>query len=203
VGRLDEDTTGLLIVTNDGDLAQKLAHPRYRIYRQYKAQVAGLPTKETFEQLKEGFYFTEGKFRVYDIKAVKRQGASTWVEITMIEGQNREIRRLFARVGHKVMKLERIGFGPLNLGRLPQGQFRELTPTEMQKLQEVLDRNITGKSAADRRGKGSRTAKTSAPSKPARPSGGPPKKKAHTGKQTFMTPARKKARPKGKGDASK
>ena len=89
VGRLDENTTGLLIVTNDGDLAQKLAHPRYRIYRLYRAQVAGEPTQETFDELKEGFYFQEGKFRAYDIKRTKKQGHSTWVEITMIEGQNR------------------------------------------------------------------------------------------------------------------
>ncbi|MCA8999984.1 MAG: pseudouridine synthase, partial [Planctomycetaceae bacterium] len=143
VGRLDENTTGLLIVTNDGDLAQKLAHPRYRIYRLYRAQVAGEPTQETFDELKEGFYFQEGKFRAYDIKRTKKQGHSTWVEITMIEGQNREIRRLFARVGHKVMKLQRIGFGSLRLGRLPVGQYRELRKDELAELHGILHRNQT------------------------------------------------------------
>lgn len=141
VGRLDENTTGLLIVTNDGDLAQKLAHPRYRIYRLYRAQVAGNPDREIFDQLKQGFFFTEGKFRVHDIVPVKRQKGSTWVEITMTEGQNREIRRLLARVGHKVMKLERIGFGPIRLGRVPLGQYRELRMDELGKLHEILERN--------------------------------------------------------------
>lgn len=141
VGRLDENTTGLLIVTNDGDLAQKLAHPRYRIYRLYRAQVAGDPPREVFDQLKTGLYFTEGKFRVHDVKRAKKQGRSTWVEITMIEGQNREIRRLFARVGHKVMKLERIGFGPIRLGKIPLGEYRELRHEELQELHGILDRN--------------------------------------------------------------
>lgn len=146
VGRLDENTSGLLIVTNDGDLAQKLAHPRYRIYRLYKAQVAGHPTREVLEQLKQGFFFTEGKFRVHDIKPVKKQGQSTWLEVTMTEGQNREVRRLFARVGHKVMKLGRIGFGPLRIGRVPLGQYRELRRDELAKLHEVIQRNQSDQS---------------------------------------------------------
>lgn len=148
VGRLDENTTGLLIVTNDGDLAQKLAHPRYRFYRLYRAQVAGQPKPEVFDQLKQGLYFTEGKFRVYNVKAVKKQKDSTWVEITMTEGQNREIRRLFARVGHKIMKLERIGYGPLRLGRLARGEYRELTREELAELHAMLQRNLSGGPAA-------------------------------------------------------
>lgn len=144
IGRLDENTTGLLLVTNDGDLAQKLAHPRYRIFRQYRAQVAGQPKREVFEQLKQGLFFTEGKFRVYNVKPVKKQKDSTWVEITMTEGQNREIRRLFARVGHKVMKLERIGFGPLRLGRLSIGEYRDLSREELAELHAVLERNQQG-----------------------------------------------------------
>ena len=141
VGRLDENTTGLLVVTNDGDLAQKLAHPKHRIFRTYRAQVAGHPPREVFDQLKQGLFFQEGKFRVHHVRPVKKQGQSTWVEITMTEGQNREIRRLFARVGHKIMKLERIGFGPLKLGRVPLGQFRELRKNELAELHSILERN--------------------------------------------------------------
>ncbi len=141
VGRLDENTTGLLIVTNDGNLAQKLTHPKYRIHRIYKAQIAGHPDREVFTQLKEGLFFTEGKFKVYDIRPIKKQGRSTWVEITMTEGQNREIRRLLARTGHKVMKLERIGFGPIRLGRVPMGQFRELRREELGGLFQIIERN--------------------------------------------------------------
>lgn len=184
VGRLDENTTGLLIVTNDGDLAQKLAHPRYRIYRQYKALVAGHPTREIFDQLKEGFYFTEGKFRVYDLRPLKKQGDSTWVEVTMTEGQNREVRRLFARVGHKVMKLQRIGFGPLHLGRLPLGEYRELTSGELAQLYDVLDRNITGKQSP-RKQKPAKYRRSETKKQP-------PAKKTHTGKQTLVKRSRRK-----------
>lgn len=148
VGRLDEATTGLLIVTNDGALSQKLAHPSFRIHRLYKAQVAGHPTRETFEELKRGLFFTEGKFKVHDIRPVKKQGQSTWVEITMTEGQNREIRRLLARKGHKVMKLQRIGFGPIRLGRVPLGQFRELRRDELGKLFELLEKTTPAASPA-------------------------------------------------------
>ncbi|QDT31382.1 pseudouridine synthase [Thalassoglobus polymorphus] len=157
VGRLDEATTGLLIVTNDGDLSQKLAHPKHRIHRLYKAQVAGHPDREVFNQLKEGHYFTEGKFKVHDIRPIKKQGQSTWVEITMTEGQNREIRRLLARTGHKVMKLERIGFGPIRIGRVPIGQFRELRREELGKLFEILERNKAGGSTSPKKA-GSRNA---------------------------------------------
>lgn len=141
VGRLDENTTGLLLVTNDGDLAQKLAHPKFRIFRLYRAQIAGTPKLEVYEQLKQGLFFTEGKFRVHAVKPIKKQNNSTWVEVTMTEGHNREVRRLFARVGHKVMKLERIGYGPLRLGRLKLGEFRELTRDELASLHSVLERN--------------------------------------------------------------
>lgn len=164
VGRLDENTTGLLIVTNDGDLAQKLAHPRYRIFRLYRAQVAGQPGPEIFQQLKDGLFFTEGRFRVYDVKPVKKQKDSTWVEVTMTEGQNREIRRLFARVGHKIMKLERIGYGPLRLGRVPLGEYRDLSRNELASLHSILQRNQQGGAAEPPEG--------SAPARPPRQSSG-------------------------------
>jgi 23S rRNA pseudouridine2605 synthase len=144
VGRLDENTTGLLIVTNDGDLAQKLAHPKHRIFRIYKAQVAGQPGPEIFEQLQKGLFFTEGKFRVYSVKPLKKQKDSTWVEIVMTEGQNREIRRLFARVGHKIMKLERTGYGPIRLGKLTIGEYRDITREELADLHAILERNRLG-----------------------------------------------------------
>lgn len=138
VGRLDEDSEGLLLVTNDGDLAQRMAHPRYRIYRTYSVQVAGFPTREIFEQMKKGVYFPEGRFKVLDVQTVRRQGQSMWLEVILSEGHNREIRRLFARMGHKVMRLERIAFGPLTLGKLKLGEFRELRHEELERLHAVL-----------------------------------------------------------------
>lgn len=165
VGRLDEDSEGLLLVTNDGDLAQRMAHPRYRIYRTYSVQVAGFPTREIFDQLKKGVYFPEGRFKVLEIHSVRRQGQSQWLEVVLAEGHNREIRRLFARMGHKVMRLERIAFGPLSLGKLKRGEFRELRHEELERLHAVLEK---AQSEA-------RTRRPAGKGRPARPkSGGPP-----------------------------
>lgn len=141
VGRLDEDSEGLLIVTNDGDLAQKLAHPSYRIFRTYHVLVAGIPTSETLAELKKGVYFTEGRFKVEGARSIKRKGQSTWVEVVLAEGHNREVRRMFARVGHKVMKLQRVAFGPIFLGRMIRGEVREIRRDEMERLFGMLERN--------------------------------------------------------------
>lgn len=141
VGRLDEDSEGLLIVTNQGDFANQLAHPRYRIYRTYRVQVTGSPSPEKLTQLKDGMFFREGKFKFLQVKRVGKQGKSTFLEVTLGEGQNREVRRLFARIGHKVMTLQRIAFGPIKLGKLKPGEYRALRPAELEQLREILTRN--------------------------------------------------------------
>lgn len=159
VGRLDENTEGLLLVTNDGDLAQRLAHPRFEVVRRYRCQVAGTPQLETLQQLREGMYFSEGFFKFRGIRVVGRQGRSTILELELQEGKNREIRRLLARVGHKVLALERIAFGPLRLGTLPVGRHRELNATEIRELKHFLE---TGEQAGPPRktGFGYRPGKT-------------------------------------------
>ncbi len=126
------------MVTNDGDLAEKLAHPRHQIYRTYHVQVAGNPKKEVYESLKEGLRFAEGRFRVRSVKSFKKVGQSTWLEVVLSEGHNRELRRLFARVGHKVLKLTRISFGPIRLGKLKMGEFRPLSLQELEALHGIL-----------------------------------------------------------------
>jgi 23S rRNA pseudouridine2605 synthase len=141
VGRLDEDSEGLLIVTNDGDLAQKLAHPSYRIFRTYHVLVAGHPDQETLDELRKGIYFEEGRFRVEGVKSLKRQGDSTWCEVILAEGHNREVRRLFSRVGHKVMKLQRVAFGPIFLGKMGRGEIRDIRRDELERLFGMLERN--------------------------------------------------------------
>lgn len=130
VGRLDENSVGLLLVTNDGELAYRLAHPKFRVPKTYKVQVAGIPTPETIVQLRRGIHFSDGKFKIEGVRDVKRKGRSSILEVVLLEGQNREVRRLFARVGHKVMQLERVGFGPLRLKAVPLGRFRPLTAQE-------------------------------------------------------------------------
>lgn len=139
VGRLDENTQGLLLLTNDGDLAQRLAHPRFEVVRRYRCHVAGRPTPEILQQLKDGMYFSEGFFRFRGVRLVRHQGRSTVLELELQEGRNREIRRLLARVGHKVIGLERIAFGPLQLGTLPYGRFREMAPAEVHALRRFLE----------------------------------------------------------------
>jgi 23S rRNA pseudouridine2605 synthase len=143
VGRLDAGSEGLIIVTNDGDLAQKLAHPKYRIYRTYEVQVAGVPTRETLAELKRGLHFAEGKFRVHDVRLRKTRGQSALLEVVLAEGQNREVRRLFARIGHKVLTLKRTAFGPVRLGALGRGNIRELERDELAELVGIVHRNVS------------------------------------------------------------
>jgi 23S rRNA pseudouridine2605 synthase len=157
VGRLDENSQGLLLVTNDGELAHRLAHPRYRVPRVYQVQVAGIPDRELLEQLKRGLYFAEGRFKVADARLVTVRKSSAVLELVLMEGQNREIRRLLAKVGHKVQRLERVALGPLALGDLPVGNYRLLTPQEIAALAELVadrkPRRGAGKSHGKSRGK--------------------------------------------------
>jgi len=181
VGRLDEGSEGLLLVTNDGDLAHRLAHPKFQVERVYRALVAGIPKDEVLNQLRQGLYFTEGKFRVRDVRKIKSSLKSTILELVLTEGQNREIRRLLARVGHKVMKLKRVAFGPLRLGELMTGAYRPLTPVELKVLQQFATTDPTRRMAAKRPSTGrppGRGAKPGAGArrparKSTRPSGGP------------------------------
>lgn len=140
VGRLDESTMGLLMVTNDGALAEHLAHPRYEVIRNYRVQVAGLPDGKTLGELREGMHFSDGFFKFHFIRILKRKGRSTFLELELREGKNREIRRMLARAGHKVIQLERTGFGPLRLGNLEVGECRELRVDEVKQLYDFLEK---------------------------------------------------------------
>ena len=166
VGRLDEGSEGLILVTNDGELAHKLAHPKFQVERLYRALVAGTPTDDVLRQMCQGMYFTEGKFRVKDIRRIKTNGNATIVEVVLTEGQNREVRRLFARVGHKVMKLKRIGFGPLRLSNIPTGAYRPLTPVELKVLQQFATTAPTRR-ATSRTRPGSKSTGSNRTTKPA------------------------------------
>jgi 23S rRNA pseudouridine2605 synthase len=148
VGRLDENSRGLLLVTNDGELANRLAHPRFQVERTYEVQVVGRPTRESLETLTRGLHFTDGRFRIRGYRRRKVQKNSTFLEITLTEGRNREIRRLFARVGHKVLKLTRIGFGPLRLAKLKEGEYRALTAGELNSLRELVQKGTADRPSA-------------------------------------------------------
>src|SRR5438445_5111413 len=140
VGRLDEDSEGLLLLTNDGELANRLMHPRFGIDKTYLVQVAGDPAPEDLKKLLKGVWLSEGRVRAKRIKREKKQGASTWLRIVLNEGKNREIRRMLARQGHKVLRLRRIAIGPVQLGGLPTGQARRLTRPELGALRQAAER---------------------------------------------------------------
>jgi 23S rRNA pseudouridine2605 synthase len=140
VGRLDEASEGLLLLTNDGDLANRLMHPRYGVEKTYQVQVAGHPSREDVQQLLKGVWLSDGHVRARHVKPLRSQGESTWLRIVLCEGKNREIRRMLARLGHKVLRLRRIAIGPVRIGRLASGKARRLTAPELAALQRIAAR---------------------------------------------------------------
>ncbi|MEE2937656.1 MAG: pseudouridine synthase [Planctomycetota bacterium] len=134
VGRLDLNSEGLILLTNDGELAQRLTHPRFGVRKVYRVTVAGKVEPETLRQMRHGIYLAEGHVRVDGAKLLKSRNRSTEMEIVLREGKNREIRRILARLGHKVQHLRRIAVGPLRLGDLPAGAHRLVTQNEIEKL---------------------------------------------------------------------
>lgn len=137
VGRLDRGSEGLILVTNDGGLANRLAHPRYGVEKTYAVRVVGQPTAEDLQVLRRGVHLAEGVAKVAMVKVKRRLKQATDLEIVLNEGRNREIRRILARVGHKVLQLKRIAIGPLRLAKLPAGASRRLTTEEIRKLQQA------------------------------------------------------------------
>jgi 23S rRNA pseudouridine2605 synthase len=140
VGRLDEASEGLLLLTNDGDLANRLMHPRFGVEKTYEVQVAGMPSADDLHRLLKGVWLSDGHVKAKHVKRLKSQGDSTWLRIVLNEGKNREIRRMLARLGHKVLRLRRIALGPIQLRALPVGKARRLTPAEVATLHRVAER---------------------------------------------------------------
>ena len=134
VGRLDRSSEGLILVTNDGEFANRLTHPRYGVEKAYLARVAGAPGQRQLDRLKKGVHLAEGFARAQSIVVKKQHGHSTDLIIVLNEGRNREIRRLLARVGHKVLALKRIAVGHVKLGDLPLGAWRKLSHEEVESL---------------------------------------------------------------------
>jgi 23S rRNA pseudouridine2605 synthase len=134
VGRLDWDSEGLLIMTNDGDLANRLTHPRYTLPRTYHVRLKGEISGEVVEKLRKGVWLSEGKTGPVRVFVKKKDREMSIVEVTITEGMNREVRRVFAKFGLKVRRLKRIKLGPLSLGNLGPGQYRLLTHKEIELL---------------------------------------------------------------------
>ena len=138
VGRLDFRSSGLLLLTNDGELALRLTHPRYGMRKTYHVKVKGVPAPETLARLASGVRLEEGRTAPAEVRVLRSQDGKTWLAITLGEGRKREIRRLCESVGHPVEKLRRMALGPLTLGRLAPGQHRLLTEREVFQLRRAV-----------------------------------------------------------------
>ena len=136
VGRLDTDTEGLIVLTNDGDFAQRLAHPSYELDKTYVAEVEGVPTRATIRRLLDGVVLEDGPVTVSAAKVVSARPERAIVELVIHEGRNRIVRRLLDHVGHPVRRLTRTRIGPVRVGSLRAGEMRDLTRDE---IGELLD----------------------------------------------------------------
>jgi 23S rRNA pseudouridine2605 synthase len=146
VGRLDYHSAGLLLLTNDGELALRLTHPRYGVRKTYRVKVKGELSELSLRRLREGVSLPEGRTAPAEVRVVETSERKTWLEMTISEGKRRQIRRMCEAVGLLVEKLVRIRLGPLKLGKLPPGHYRQLTDEELNKLR----RAVPWKSASER-----------------------------------------------------
>jgi len=184
VGRLDYETEGLLILTSDGDFANAIMHPKGQVPKTYLVKLKGVLTDRQIDKLRNGIMLDDGLTAPAIVKKQRLTETNSWVEITIHEGRYRQVRRMFDKLGHIVLKLRRVRLGPLNLKGVPIGLYRELTPGEVEKMLK-----LTGGAATAGEGKkhvfGSR--KPGGPKKPGTSSGkgGAVKKK---------TPARRAGR---------
>jgi len=156
VGRLDVQTEGLLLLTDDGDLAARVSHPRSGCGKEYAVKVSGVPSETDLDRLRRGIFLDGARLRPCRIERVSTTGGrgkgNSWLRVTLFEGRSRQIRRMFETTGHPVSKLKRTAIGPLRDGRLPPGAWRLLTPGEV----SALERSVAG-------GSGGKTARADAP----------------------------------------
>jgi len=134
VGRLDYDAEGVILLTNDGDLAHQLAHPSHEVPRTYWVKVKGKPEKEEMQRLSRGIRLEDGITAPCAIAPLRETEGNTWVEMVLHQGKNRQVKRMWEKIGYPVLKLKRVGFGGLKLGSLQPGEYRLLRPEEVQKL---------------------------------------------------------------------
>jgi 23S rRNA pseudouridine2605 synthase len=142
VGRLDADTTGLLVLTDDGELAFRLTHPRYKVAKEYLVVVAGNPSAGDVESLRKGVDLDDGRTAPADVEVISFEpahgGGRAELRVVIREGRHRQVRRMLHSVGHKVQSLSRTGFGPLKLGRLKIGDWRVLGEAEVEALRRAV-----------------------------------------------------------------
>jgi len=192
VGRLDYATEGLILLTNDGAFAERVAHPRYEVERRYHAKVKGTPTPETLARARRGLVI-EGERLAVDGARVIERAENSWVEVRLHEGKHHEVRRLLQALGHPVEKLKRVGLGMLTAAQLEVGQFRSLTPREVSSFLRGRSNTRSDKFAAP----------TPAPFRPrtgprpegARPAPGPRAAGPHASARPAIRPPARPGRP--------
>ncbi len=137
VGRLDFDAEGLLLLMNDGDLAHRLMHPRYEVPKTYRVKVQGVLEEKALAKLRKGVVLEEGRTAPARVLPIRKTETNSWIELTIREGWNRQVKRMCERAGHSVLKLQRVRYGPLDLGDLPRGRYRALSPREISLLRQA------------------------------------------------------------------
>lgn len=139
VGRLDRDSEGILLLTNDGELAYRLTHPKFQIERTYLAEVRGHPEEGILDCLRRGIILEDGLTAPAQVKLFERRKNTSILEIVIREGRKRQVRRMCDKVGHSVLKLKRISIGPLEISNLRTGDYRLLSTSEIHSLQKAVD----------------------------------------------------------------
>jgi 23S rRNA pseudouridine2605 synthase len=134
VGRLDYNSSGILLLTSHGELTHRLSHPRYRIKRVYQVKISGFTSEKELGRLRTGIRLKDGVAKPDRVKILKKLKQKSWLEVELREGRYREVRRMFEALGHSVERLVRTSFGPIRLGTLPQGEIRPLSPDEIRSL---------------------------------------------------------------------
>lgn len=150
VGRLDMDSTGLLLLSNDGALAQRLLHPRHEIPKRYRILVSGYPNRSDLDRVRGGLELDDGPTAPARVWERKTTGDGAWLEVELREGRKRQLRRMMEAVGHPVVHLQRIAIGPLKLGRMKEGEARRLSKREV----DALRRAAAGKGPTRQAGRG-------------------------------------------------
>lgn len=140
VGRLDLRSEGLLLLTDDGELANRLTHPRYEHDKEYHALVEGLPDEQTLHKWQRGVFLDGRKTAPAEVSILRREGKRTWLRIVLHEGRKRQIRRVAAMLGHPVHRLIRVRIGPVRLGTLKPGEWRYLTERELRALRKIKEK---------------------------------------------------------------
>lgn len=138
VGRLDADTTGLLLFTTDGELSHRLLHPRWKVPKTYRVLVDGVPTASELQALRDGIELDDGPTAPAEVIEVSWTDGATLLEMTITEGRKRQVRRMLSAVGHPVLELERIEFGPISLGELEHARWRYLSEAEVAELKREV-----------------------------------------------------------------